>query len=1267
MRFIAGGPNIPDLLLERRDQGRVVFFCGAGVSFNSGMPSFFDLTKHVIEFFDPPTSSAIAREFQPWNINSPGAKTPLDQIFHMLYQEYGRDDVNSLVADRLRVKNSKKKSLEHKIIAKLSADQEGNPQIVTTNFDRLFENVVDKKFRNIFEPPAFPEIKLGIKLTGITYLHGRLQDPSNKNHPYILSSADFGRAYLSEGWATTFVRALLENFTVVLVGYQAEDPPVKYLLQGLNHNGLSDRSNLYAFDKGLPEKIEVKWRDRGVTAIAYEDHSHLWESLGAWADRADDPRRWRANVVKLALKGPQNLTAHERGQVVHLVRTTPGAKLFSLSDPIPSPEWLCVFDAYLRTAKASKNYGDEKESFDPFNTYHLDDDEPPLYGAGWNYECIHDHILEWRHGDTNPPTFHRLSGRNHIGFEDIPPRLFYLTVWIAKNLDNPILAWWAVRQNGLHPRLIERIRIDLRRKNQINPNALRVWNLILEYNSDKRNFSAFDGWYVLKEMLQQEGWSFWVLRKFEEVFSPRVFISPPYGIAASKPPSDNWDEIKLTYLANWEIKFIDQHQEKIEIPDTLLEAVFNILNMAFLKAEGFLQDLNVGYFKIATCYPERDVDGESIDRDETFPWFVELFLRLVKLKPSVALAYALIWPPKSQFYFIKLKLFALNQTEHFDAHDAAKFLINLDQSEFWKSENRREILFLIHDKWNEFSRAERSALGDRLLDGPDKMRHWTHEEYPKIRDQQACSYAKWLVISGKKFSANQMKKLNLMISKIPEWNDGWGKSVVNLSHGSSGWVGVDDSPDAIIGLPDGEVVKKVQETQGRDIFDLTERRPFTGLVKKNPRKALAALSHSARRGDYPVMLWGTLISEWPEVENPRLYNVFIKRLASLPNHIIYEIRYTLGHWIETNLVKIFQFNRDISWKIFDRFISILKSSEENFSEKKENIIHVDREHPQNQRNTIDYAINGPVGNAADGLINLINSLGLGKKSEIPEEFKSRIEGLLIGSGESTSHAVSILTRQLSWLYYLDPKWVERRIMPWFNFEDPMSLPAWSGYLAAARFLPTKMGAKLKPLLIELFPRIYDWNWDKQLSTVATQMIVELAIHRSSKPDGLTHKEARKCLRHMDDENRQQAIARLGLIGQRSKDNWKKRVIPFINEVWPREREIRTSKMVLSWVSLLDDTGKNFPLVLTVVRRFLAPVDPEKLWLYNFGRSSDGTQSLTRIFPESVLELLDAVVTNNNLGRVPYELAGILSIIEESNSSLTRDRRFLRLIDLVEQT
>ncbi len=40
MRLVPFGPDFPNELLEERDAGNVVFFCGAGISRPAGLPGF---------------------------------------------------------------------------------------------------------------------------------------------------------------------------------------------------------------------------------------------------------------------------------------------------------------------------------------------------------------------------------------------------------------------------------------------------------------------------------------------------------------------------------------------------------------------------------------------------------------------------------------------------------------------------------------------------------------------------------------------------------------------------------------------------------------------------------------------------------------------------------------------------------------------------------------------------------------------------------------------------------------------------------------------------------------------------------------------------------------------------------------------------------------------------------------------------------------------------------------------------------------------------
>ena len=47
MQFIANGPDIPNDLLYAQEEGRLVFFCGAGISYPAGLPGFKGLVEQI--------------------------------------------------------------------------------------------------------------------------------------------------------------------------------------------------------------------------------------------------------------------------------------------------------------------------------------------------------------------------------------------------------------------------------------------------------------------------------------------------------------------------------------------------------------------------------------------------------------------------------------------------------------------------------------------------------------------------------------------------------------------------------------------------------------------------------------------------------------------------------------------------------------------------------------------------------------------------------------------------------------------------------------------------------------------------------------------------------------------------------------------------------------------------------------------------------------------------------------------------------------------
>ncbi len=1114
MRFHADGPSIPDILLERRDEGRVVFLCGAGVSQRSGMPDFIELTRQVIDFFDPPPDSEIVRSFEPWLDAQSNANVPLDQIFNLLHQEYGRDEVNARVMERLCVSpDVENAGHEHGLIKRISSSQSDVPQIVTTNFDRLFEAGPEGDALDLHIAPALPALNFGSTMEGITYLHGRLDDRTSKKPDYVLSSADFGRAYLSEGWATRFVRNLLERYTVVLVGYRADDPPVRYLLQGLSHDGRHDRSRLYAFDRGHPEEIEAKWRDRGATAIAYSGHCGLWRTMEAWAERADDPRKWRESIIAKCRQDPKELASHERGQAAHVLRTVPGARLFSVSEPAPHPEWVCVMDASVRSPDRSSGYG--AEVFDPAVAYGLDDDVRAVAGEDHKPGHSNDSLLVWREGDDSPHDCHRLGERQAAG-----------------------------------PRMVQ------------VETANSVGGL------DGRCPAGIQG-----------------------AAAPRLKINRPLGLAQYRPPSLPWDEILLSEFGLFEVKFPERNGDDLQIPGDVLPQVFGVLEERLATASGLLADIETTYFPTPTCYPDREVDGKCYvgKTAEAMAWFIGLFDRMTALWPELACAHVKTWPATDRFFFRKLKLYALNKADAVGADHAAETVLSFDQEAFWDPEVVRELLFLLVDRWEAYSQENRDRLTDRILAGRDRLPRRSDGEYSVVPDDYPARYARYLELRGCRLSTDRRERLAGLIRGIPRWTDARASSIVAERGSYTGWGGTDETPDALMDLPLPEIVPKAKEDLKRDFGGFTERRPFTGLVKANPRKALAALTVAGKSGDYPQALWEDMIDVLPEEIAPRLRRVFLKRLARLPREAVIELRHPLGRWLERNLAADLEFDRDLGWAVFDHIVDGMVSGEADATESVLGAVRQGGEITKPSRRTYLHAINGPLGKCTEALFRAVPGKKRKAGSLIPDHFRSRFERLLTAPGEGPDHAVSIALGKLHWLMSVDPDWTRERLVPMLAFDNPVSEPAWNGFLqgllGGAQTLSPPLIAAIKPHLLCLFPRIEGYTWDRGPPAAAARLLGSMRMRHPDEPSGLTRREMRSALREMSDDTRSRFILWLGETGQENRSDWPECIVPFISEHWPMERRYRTSSSIGAWIELLGQTGDDFPCVYEAVKKF----------------------------------------------------------------------------------
>ncbi|HEV2304200.1 MAG TPA: DUF4020 domain-containing protein [Candidatus Acidoferrales bacterium] len=259
--------NFPEALLSAQKEDNLVIFAGAGVSMPppSNYPDFPGLASTVA------SGVLIQRE-----------EEPTDRFLGRL-----RDQgimVHALVKEILTNPGSEPNSL-HVDLLKLFRSAE-TLRLVTTNFDLHFSQAASIVFDS---PPSCetysaPALPLGDSFNGIVYLHSSVDKSPER---LVLTDRDFGRAYLTEGWARIFLQRLFTRYTVLFVGYSHSDVVMNYLARGLPpQSGVPQRFAL------TPVGNEEHWKSLGITPVVYpliEDpnkHSRLAEAIGGWAAQA---------------------------------------------------------------------------------------------------------------------------------------------------------------------------------------------------------------------------------------------------------------------------------------------------------------------------------------------------------------------------------------------------------------------------------------------------------------------------------------------------------------------------------------------------------------------------------------------------------------------------------------------------------------------------------------------------------------------------------------------------------------------------------------------------------------------------------------------------------------------------------------------------------------------------------------------------------------------------------------------------------------------
>ena len=305
------------LINAQRDNSLVVF-AGAGVSMGppSNYPSFNGLTQDIAKWAS-----------QEWREREPNE--------HFL----GRLDrqgikVHERVVDLLSSPESSPKPVHEDLLKLFGGWTE--VRVVTTNFDCHFETAAKAVFgQNLPEVFRAPTLPLGSDFAGIVYLHGSVFGEPRR---LVLSDRDFGRAYLTEGWATRFLQAMFFHYTVLFVGYSHNDTVMHYLSRALPPENTKPRFALVRADEN-PEN----WQYRGIKPLSFpfedeKDYSQLGTAIAGWVEWAQRGVLDTEQRIKELVERPPPLDEESQDFLLWAINDSVAVRFFVRH--AKKPEWL---------------------------------------------------------------------------------------------------------------------------------------------------------------------------------------------------------------------------------------------------------------------------------------------------------------------------------------------------------------------------------------------------------------------------------------------------------------------------------------------------------------------------------------------------------------------------------------------------------------------------------------------------------------------------------------------------------------------------------------------------------------------------------------------------------------------------------------------------------------------------------------------------------------------------------------------------------------
>lgn len=228
---------------KARDNRKLVVFAGAGISKNSNVPLWWELTEELKK-----------------DIDSPNEKDDL-KIAQLFYNQRGEKEYNERIRTILKYNQTSPNPL-HKAILDLKPEH-----IITTNYDNLFEQAIQNEALAYSVVRKDQDLPYSLNTQLLIKMHGDFDELN-----IVLKEDDYLDYYKNFPLIGSFIQGIFASRLVLFIGFSFSDINLKYILQKVrNVLGKHSQPAYLITYESLDEGQTRYLKSKGINALPYSD------------------------------------------------------------------------------------------------------------------------------------------------------------------------------------------------------------------------------------------------------------------------------------------------------------------------------------------------------------------------------------------------------------------------------------------------------------------------------------------------------------------------------------------------------------------------------------------------------------------------------------------------------------------------------------------------------------------------------------------------------------------------------------------------------------------------------------------------------------------------------------------------------------------------------------------------------------------------------------------------------------------------------------